>query len=1117
MASEFDSLIAGVKSPDITAQEKVTPTVSQQTKAATGGVPAQSKDLDEFDLPIMQSKEAVDEFDLPIIAAKPTDAQVTRIKKEEQIPFKSLYKDPENLKIIKEYGEARFGESGKQKKSESAEDYAKRFMTAMRQVEWNTSLNGIPELNWINNAKPEEVVKASRAHNLYDKVPSFYEEGGQSGVRPIAEMALSFASDPTNILSAGIGASARYAIARQAIKNTIAARAKVVGASAGAETIIGAGQNVIDQKIKIKTGVQEEFSYGQLAIAAGLSAFGGALETGVAVARKPTKTSKKEFEDILQGKKKALEIDPDVDALNKAFDKTMDQVLNEFDIYEGRKVLDKLSEPTDLTQAQIQKDINRKAIDVARYVMILAPEYRPIQSQKISDAVKNVFMSMDNINDAVIDAALKKANLTPVEFAQATRTTVADAASIMQGYSALARTMRKIGEIDPEAQKLVDELYGKDNEFLSMTGNIMRAINRLERESKAIVVSGIGTTVRNVMGTSIGLTFDAASKIIEGTLYTTGKALTGVATGKYQKGDITKGLNDTVKDAFSTLGYLTDAGMTAEKVDLLLKDNPRLQNQLFSALQESGTQELSKVARVVNTLNVAQDVFFRRAIFAATVDKQLRRVGLDSLDILANNKTIPADVLKNAADETLKATFSYMPKPQKAADRGAEAAFEGIANKVVSIFEKFPGGSLLVTFPRFMSNAIAFQYRYSPLGALSGAGDIANGASQIARGKAGGKAQLNQGFEKLGRGAAGSVALYLAYMHRLENQDSEWYNIKNEDGSTVDIRGVFPLGPYFAAGDFAAKLKLGKTTDAKISELAQTIIGMKIPSGSQGYLIDQLPKLIAGEEGKEVDKVSKSLGRLMGDFLGRFTTPGKPVFEYLDLFNEEGQIARDPNIIGPYTTEKELKRRTEAGEISDTEKFVTSLSPFSQTAVQKVIAKIPGLKEDLPEFQPYFSDKAPVRAGEFFNSLTGVRVTPERPRIEREFVALNLDPYAFFGSTGDKVYDRAFIKESVPFVEKRLNTLLDSERYQGFTVDQKRIAVTTNMQETLGMARDITQAKMTGEDRDRVNKMRFNKLPSVARRAINELYAKENNGTTMDEAKDYKQVYKYEAIIQRYR
>jgi hypothetical protein len=75
----------------------------------------------------------------------------------------------------------------------------------------------------------------------------------------------------------------------------------------------------------------------------------------------------------------------------------------------------------------------------------------------------------------------------------------------------------------------------------------------------------------------------------------------------------------------------------------------------------------------------------------------------------------------------------------------------------------------------------------------------------------------------------------------------------------------------------------------------------------------------------------------------------------------------------------------------------------------------------------------------------------------------------------------------------------------------------TNLQETLSMAREITQAKMTVEDRDRVNKMRFDKLPAVARRAINELYAQENDGKTMDQNKDYGQVYKYEALIQRFR
>ena len=58
---------------------------------------------------------------------------------------------------------------------------------------------------------------------------------------------------------------------------------------------------------------------------------------------------------------------------------------------------------------------------------------------------------------------------------------------------------------------------------------------------------------------------------------------------------------------------------------------------------------------------------------------------------------------------------------------------------------------------------------------------------------------------------------------------------------------------------------------------------------------------------------------------------------------------------------------------------------------------------------------------------------------------------------------------------------------------------------------------MLGKDRDRMDKLIFNNKTAEERKAINELYAKENNGTTMDEAKDYKQVYKYEALIQRYR
>jgi hypothetical protein len=1109
MANEFDLPVVGLQKEEKpssvtqgTGSSKVqvtsapadlepTATLEQQTAAA---IPLEKS---EFDLPVTKPPATFKYQDDPTIQRVRGTPEERAAGKEKEVPFTELYTKPENLSIIRDYATARFGKSGEQKKDESDEDYAKRFMTAMRQVEWNTSLNAIPELNWLSNAKEADVIKAARAHNLYEAVPSWYSTGGQPGIRPFGEAVLSAISEPTNIVSAGIGAGARYAVAREAIKNVLSSKLKAIGVAGTAEAVIGAGQNVIDQSVKRKVGTQrDELELTQLAIASGLSAFGGVLETGTSIISKGSITTKQELENILAGKKTKAKADPATDELNKAFDKSQEQLLNEFDIFEGRKTLDALSPPTDLTQAQIRTDINRKAIDVAKYIMLLSPDLRPASGQKVSDAVKNIFMSMDNIDSDVIDAALSKANLTPIEFAQATRTTVADAANVMQGYSALARTLKKVSSLDPEAEKLVQELYGQNNEYTTMTGNFLRVINRLERESKALVVSGIGTTVRNVLGTGTNITFDAASKIIEGTIYTTGKAITGVVTGDYTKGDITRGITDTLRDSFTTLGNMTNSGLTAETVDLILKDNPRLQNQLFSALQESNTADLSKVARVANTLNVAQDAFFRRSIFAASVERQLRRVGVDMYEILANNKSIPPDVLKNAADETLKATFSYAPKQQKTGQVSLEAQAEGLAHNFVKFFENVPGGSLAVTFPRFMSNAIAFQYRYSPLGATSGASDIASGAAKLAKGEDGGQAQLNKGLDSLSKGTVGTAAIYAAYKYRLENQDGEWYNMTNEDGSTVDIRGVFPIGPYMAVGDFLAKQKLNRASDAKLTELATTIIGMKLPAGSQASMIDELPNIIAGTEGQATERVGKAVGRLVGDFVGRFTTPGKSVFEFLDLFDEQAQIARDPNVVE-----------------GQGEFFKTA----QQAAVQRVMAKLPGLKEDLPEFQPYFSDKAPVRAGEFFNSLSGVRVVPEKNLIEREFVKLKLDPYAFFGSTGDKVYDRAFIKESVALVERRTTDLINSERYAGFTLDQKRLAMATNIQETLSITREITQAKMLGSDRDRVNKMRFNKLPPVARRAINELYAAENDGKTMDQNKDYGQVYRYEAMIQRYR
>jgi len=391
-----------------------------------------------------------------------------------------------------------------------------------------------------------------------------------------------------------------------------------------------------------------------------------------------------------------------------------------------------------------------------------------------------------------------------------------------------------------------------------------------------------------------------------------------------------------------------------------------------------------------------------------------------------------------------------------------------------------------------MTNAMAFQYKYSPLGAASGAGDMLAAARKFKSDPEAASRLYREGTEKMARGMVGMAAITASVKYREENQDVEWYNIKGEDGSTVDTRAIFPIGPYLAVGDFIAKLRMGKITEANAKEMVETIVGMKMPAGSQATIFDSLPDLIAETEGKEAEKLEKAIGRVMGDVAGRFIQPGQPFFQYFDLYDREAAVARDPNVI-------------ESDDI------------LTESALNRIYSKLPVLKEDLPEAVTYFRDQPPMRGGEFFNTLMGVRNKPKANKLEEEFTRLSIDPYTYYGSTGDKTFDRAFINEARPLVESIVLGAIESKRYGDMTPEQQRLAIRANMQYALSNARNITRSRMTAADRDRIDKMTFNKLPAIERRAINQLYSQENEGRTMDEDKAYDQVYRYKALLAKYR
>lgn len=1014
--------------------------------------------------------------------------------------YQELYTNPDLFKIVSDYNKVATGKEYKE--GDNKEQYVAGFMSELRGNDWNTFSN-IAALNKLKNSPMPDREKLALGNRLFDQVKDATEKGGQPGAAPFIDIAKSALTDLTNYIGFGVATAGKKLIAKEATKavtNSLlkATPAAVTAATTGTEAIVGVGQNVIEQKKKqeVAKALGEQpanLDAGQMAVAGLFGAVGGFAEAKGTLAVPAGKSGAEQLTDILK-KKEASPTNPNAPVtsteriLIDPVTENMDKVVEEFIKVEGRRILDEVNPATALTDSKIQKDMSARAVRVAMHVIEQDPTFRLKPNQQTSSAINEVFSNLDNVNDAVLEQAIRKEGLTPDDFAKANKMTVTEAAQVMQQYSAASKVLKRLTEIDPVFKKQVDDLFAKPDSQVSALGYVGQAVSTLERESKAWVVSGIGTTVRNVLGTTVGLTYNSAASLVEGALYTVGRTLDGAAKGQRVTTAL-RSLGDTMSDAFGVYGYMAKNGLSSEVTDTLLQNNPALRNNILSATQESSTNEISRAAQIFNTLNVAQDAFFRKAIFNASVEKHMRRAGLDMFEVIGQGKTIPASILQQATDETLKATFSYTPKAQKKGIETFEAGAEAMGNLFVKAAE-FPGGSLIATFPRFMSNAIAFQYRYSIFGAMSGAEDLAQGSLLKAAGSSGGEALIRKGQENIAKGVVGTAALAAAYDYRLGNQDTEWYNMKNDDGSTVDTRAIFPLGPTLAVADFMAKRKMG--LEPKTAEMIESIIGMKMPAGTQNQFLDQVFAAFSSE--KEADKLEIALGKVVGDFTARFSQPFvfKSAYEFFDLFREQGSIQRDPNVI----------------------KAEDSGDRFIEAAVNRVQSKLPVIKESLPEAVPRLREGPVYKEGEFFYSLVGVRETPAKTPAEKEIVRLGIDPFKLYGpSSGDRLYDRAFVEAANPMVISAIERTTANKRYQALSPTEQKLALTNVVRDVTGIARDKTDGKFMSEDILRVKKMQFDKLSQDQRKVINERYAKDNNGVTLEEAKDYKAVDKYNAML----
>ena len=929
---------------------------------------------------------------------------------------------------------------------------------------------------------------------------------------------------------------------------------KAAGVGFVVEGAVGSYSGVLDQQLAVQQYRQDVVDPTAVALNGAIAGFFGGI-AAIPTAKITAQADLKKFTKLIDDNKK-----PVLDgAENKELAEILaanDEQIKAMQIFSpdklaGKDTIKNLStEQNSLLTAQVSDKLMPMMVKVAIQLMKSNPEeykrltkgtsvFNPTtgkteilkKDESISVSINRVLSQISDIDDDALQQAtsaagvdsksfalfvqkqlketLDKAGVTTKDFASAMQSTVADAGASLGVYSYASKLLGKMAKTDPELNKLIGNMNGDIDSpgVMSYLGNL---IVRGERESKVLVTSALSTTTRNVMGNLGAMTFQSAAGVFESIFQSTARAGYKLLGGKNDAlMNTNRGFVESIQDSFTVWGKMANYGLTSQTADKLLKFNRNISDNLYNALQvgEKGTEEISKFSRFFSSINLAQDAFFRKSMFTASVEQRMKDVGLNMYDFIAKDKPVPVDILKKASDDAMKGTFSYQFK-NKGYGKGIEATAETMASQIIKGLENIPFGSLAVTFPRFVANALAYQYRYSPAGATSGMQDIYNGI------KKGDRGLYAKGTKALSEGVVGSALIYAAYEYRKDNQDKPVFQIEAGEGTEFNIQPLFPIAPYLAVGDYIVKLFNGESPE-RIKESLEAIAGLKLPGGTQSTALSLVDEIVNQSSGKSAERVETIIGTVLGDFIGRAIQPLKPLFEFFEGMSNEPATGRNPNVLS-----KETLLTGEGGPV------------WLEILNNRIKNKIPenltgGLygKESLPKAVRYFDEGPPVKVGSFFTNFTGMTMTPKRTEAEKEFIKLDIDIYKFFPPSGLKFLDMAKIAASVDPIQEYVTERINRKDYESKSLSEKKLALTETVKDAISLGREAATQQMYYDPENQglyntriYHRLEFHNLSKQQQKIINQKYAEDpegGNGKTIEETKKYEDYFYYYNYIQQ--
>ena len=915
---------------------------------------------------------------------------------------------------------------------------------------------GLRYMGWFNYNLPKMSLEATQLtkatdeqKNAFVNLMDMYDQK-QASLAGFGRALKGLSTDPSTYL--GIGTFGAATAGAQAVKQGIKEGVKQAtksgikqGAKIGAleGSVYTAADNALRQSTRITAGQQDKFDVAQNLKAA---AMGGTIGAGLGgslggyasnVAAKAEKAAQQDA-FIKQTQKEIAEDQEITEAIYDWADVVTgkEPTKTTYSREIAEQVREELAETTPDIQADINLGLNQNIIDTG--VELLNELQIPRNPQiQISDQLFDALQGIDEqpLAKGVFDKVLKRNNIKdPMELLQLFKIAASDSGKRLNQLSVAQKRLQNI------ASDLSNNIPTEDwaSTALRKLGFKKENIYALDNIRRGLLVSQIATSMRNFTAQIGRVGMHTMTDVLDNVLNQTFNPI------KRLFGKETTPVDHT--QSFKLLANLTtDKKKSKDITDFVTDYFANEKNRLFTnyasdvakATDSKPFVRAQKVVDGLNKLNRMQEYFYRRGMFAASLDDTLRKKGINLDDVIKANdisKITEADVTK-AVDDALQFTYAKTP------DNSLLKGFVDIVNKAPFTLTGF------LPFPRFMANAIEFQFKHSPAGFLSLLS--AKERSKIAKGD----------FKTLSQAMLGTGLLMGAIEAKRSGFGGEkWYELKGTDGKTIDARPYFPLTPYLLVADFVVRNEEGRRPpDAR--DLLQGLTGAQFRAGAALSLIDDVIDYFSGVNTEE--KMTQKASRYVSDVLGGYLTPLRMFNDFVD----QKQEFRTAMPTGDFTTDIAQQLGTSIPFYR--ERFPTVESPTR--------AAVPGRPETVRV--PFTDVEVP---GPLARQLTGITVREAKNPAEKELDRLGYKRRDILPYTGDRQADQLMSKYMGPVVENAITRIVLSPTYQQFDNETKDLY----MREALKEARAIAKPLAEAEDPVRFAQITYNRLPKTLRRIL---------------------------------